>query len=91
MSRDRPGWCPHQDCEVVCSMAGGHPDQVICGGRLPEPEAHGPDKNTHRLCVAEVDSLSVMLDLQINRSDLMYFRRVIDALSVNMQLDHHRR
>lgn len=49
----------------------------ICGGELPRREAHDGDHNTHRLCInCEGD----VFDLQVNKTDLNWFRWVFDAL-----------
>ncbi|KKL46362.1 hypothetical protein LCGC14_2346290, partial [marine sediment metagenome] len=50
---------------------------ALCGGRLPKPEPHEGDENTHRLCV---NTVGEVFDLQVNKTDLGYFRWILDAL-----------
>ena len=45
---------------------------------MPTPEPHDGDLNTHRLCV-KPDTGGVF-DLQVNTSDLDWFRWVFDAI-----------
>jgi len=70
--QERPMWCPHQDC-VFCRRS----QDALCGGRLPKPEPHEGDENTHRLCV---NTVGEVFDLQVNKTDLGYFRWILDAL-----------
>ncbi len=69
--QDRPRWCPHQDCIFQRRVL-----DSICGGELPNPVEHDGDKNTHRVCI-NADSV---FDLQVNKTDLGWFRWVFDAL-----------
>lgn len=52
----------------------------ICGGELPKPEPHDGDFNTHRVCTVFNDEPKTVLDLQVNKTDLDWFRWVYDAL-----------
>ena len=52
----------------------------ICGGRLPEPVSHDGDFNTHRLCINGVDSSGGVVPIQLNETDLEWFRWIFDAL-----------
>jgi len=77
--QERPAWCPHQDC-VFRRRVG----DAMCGGQLPKPEPHDGDENTHRLCINEkqdpLAAVTGVFDLQVNKSDLGWFRWVMDAL-----------
>jgi len=69
--QERPKWCPHQDCI--------HQRRVmdeLCGGKLPKPEPHDADFNTYRICI----KTDTVFDLQVNKTDLDWFRWVFDAL-----------
>ena len=69
--QEKPEWCPHSDCAFRRRV-----QDSICGGVLPEPESHGEDYNTHRICI-KTDSV---FDLQVNNTDLEWFRWVFDSL-----------
>ena len=69
--QERPTWCPHQDC-----VFSRRSQDALCGGRLPKPEPHDGDENTHRLCIKAGE----VFDLQVNKTDLGYFRWIFDAL-----------
>ena len=69
--QERPAWCPHQDC-VFCRRS----QDALCGGRLPKPEPHDGDENTHRFCI----NADGVFPLQVNKTDLGYFRWIFDAL-----------
>ncbi len=69
--QQRPTWCPHQDC-IFCRRS----QDALCGGRLPKPVPHDGDENTHRLCIRAGE----VFDLQVNATDLGYFRWILDAL-----------
>lgn len=75
--QERPSWCPHPDCEFKRRT-----QDAICGGKLPEPQPHNGDFNTHRFCINESLSAkdSKVIDLQVNNTDLDYFRWIFDAL-----------
>lgn len=77
---DRPKWCPHQDCQPVCSLKGGHETHVVCGGKLPRPEPHGEVFNTHRFCLADNDTCKPMLDMHLNRGDWFVIGRVMGEM-----------
>lgn len=70
----RPIWCPHPSCTPVRSAQGS-----VCGGRLPAPESHGQDFNTHRLCIRTQpgDLGSDVFDLQVNATDLWWLGEMI--------------
>lgn len=72
----RPNWCPHKKgCEYIMSV-----QAMICAGKLPEPEPHDGDFNTHRLCLKDALPNDEIFDLQINSGDIYHFRRVFDAI-----------
>ena len=69
--QERPAWCPHTDCRFLRRS-----QDALCGGELPQPVPHDADENTHRLCIRTDD----VFDLQVNATDLGYFRWILDAL-----------
>lgn len=71
----RPGWCPHQDCQFKRRAT-----DAICVGQLLEPEPHDGDENTHRICLNGVADNGGVFDLQINRSDVGWFRWLFEAI-----------
>lgn len=75
LKQERPSWCPHQDCEFQRRVG-----DWICGGKLPEPIPHENDLNTHRFCLNHVLSFPNIFDLQVNKSDLDWFRWIFDSL-----------
>ncbi len=75
-TQERPSWCPHTDCLFRLRV-----QDSLCGGELPKPESHDSDENTHRLCI----NADEVFDLQVNRSDLYHFRRVLSALDGRAQ------
>jgi hypothetical protein len=72
--QERPTWCPHLDC-----LFRRRAMDSICGGELPEPEPHLGDSNTHRVCLNGVIEGEIF-DLQVNATDLGWFRWIFDAL-----------
>lgn len=66
---DRPNWCPHPTCTPLRSA-----QNAICGGRLPAPQPHHDDFNTHRLCLrAPRPGHGIELfDLEVNAADLWW-------------------
>ena len=72
--QERPSWCPHNDCEYLRRV-----QDALCGGKLPTPESHDGDHNTHRMCQRDGDDGSVY-DWQVNATDLDGFRWIFDAL-----------
>ena len=80
---DRPPWCPFPSCTFL------HQSQdAICAGRLPQPEDHRDDFNTHRLCFQD-DTGGPPMNLQVNRSDLFWIRLVCEQ--VRPDADRHYR
>lgn len=75
--QERPKWCPHKDC-----LHKRRVQDALCGGHLPKPEPHDGDFNHYRFCINETcdpDS-SKVFDLQVNNTDLYWFRSVFNAL-----------
>ena len=72
----RPKWCKHHSC-IFKRRAMDN----ICGGDLPEPQDHGKCKkvNTHRVCI-RFEEEGVITDIQLNDTDLDWFRWIFDAL-----------
>ena len=52
----------------------------MCGGHLPTPVEHDGDFNHHRFCLNGVADNGGVFDLQVNNSDLWWFRWLFDAL-----------
>lgn len=78
--QERPAWCPHNDCIFKRRLM-----DEACVGELPEPADHGDAKrvNTHRLCInadSPDESRKMLTDLQVNKSDLDWFRWLFDAI-----------
>ena len=69
--QERPAWCPHRNC-----VFSRRSQDALCGGSLPKPAPHDGDENTHRLCIKAGE----VFDLQVNKTDLGYFRWILDAL-----------
>ena len=76
----RPEWCPHHDCVLIRAMIG-----TICGGRLPKPEEHDEDFNTHRFCLKGCAGDGGAFDLQVNKTDLWWLIRLFDHLTNDME------
>jgi len=70
---ERPIWCPHQDCGFKRRAM-----DSLCGGKLPKPIEHDGDFNTHRLCI----KTNEVFDLQVNKTDLFWFKLIFKALEV---------
>ena len=73
--QERPTWCPHQTCQFKFRVT-----DAMCAGELPKPEPHDGDLNTHRMCLNGADEGGGVFDLQINRSDVGWFRRLFEAI-----------
>jgi len=41
----------------------------MCVGKMPSPEPHDDDFNTHRMCLDGADKDGGTFDLQINKTD----------------------
>lgn len=74
--QERPEWCKHKDCQFRRRVV-----DSICGGEMPEPLPHRGDLNTHRFCLkGALQGNDGVFDLQVNASDLDWFRWIFDAL-----------
>jgi hypothetical protein len=73
--QERPSWCPHTDCAFRRRAM-----DAICGGELPKPEDHDGTPNTHRVCWNGAGRAGEVLDLQVNGTDLGWFRWIFDAM-----------
>jgi len=73
--QERPWWCPHPDCQFKRRV-----QDHICGGNLPEPVPHEGDLNKYRICLNHVLAFPEVFDLQVNDSDLDWFRWIFNAL-----------
>jgi hypothetical protein len=51
----------------------------MCIGKLPQPELHIDDHNTHRLCLDTTETGHGIFDLQINKTDMYHFERLFKA------------
>ena len=75
MANPRPVWCPHPACKYVVSF-----QEKMCAGELTEPEPHGNDYNTHRMCIDTRETGHGIFDLQINSTDKYYFVRLFASM-----------
>ena len=72
----RPKWCLHKDCIYVRCF-----QKKMCSGILPNPEKHDDDYNTHRICLMGALSNNEAFDLQINKTDVYYFRLLFEVIN----------
>jgi len=70
--QEKPTWCKHLDCIFQRRVL-----DVLCGGELPKPEPHNGDFNLYRVCIR---TNGEVFDLQVNNTDLDWFRWIFDAL-----------
>ncbi len=73
--QERPTWCPHTDCIFKRRVMDG-----MCGGGLPNPVEHDGDFNNYRFCLNGAADNGGVFDLQVNDTDLGWFRWIFDAL-----------
>lgn len=76
--QERPKWCRFEDCLFLRRVS-----DYICGGKLPKPEPHQGDFNTHRFCLKfhkDDPGPKGIFSLKVNESDLDWFRWIFDAL-----------
>jgi hypothetical protein len=73
--QERPAWCPHKDCLFKRRAM-----DSLCAGELPKPEPHDGDENTHRFCINGAMPKAEVFDLQVNTSDLFWFRWIFSAI-----------
>ena len=71
----RPKWCPYGNCNFEI-----HSQELMCRGKLPIPEQHDNDFNTHRLCIDTRETGHGIFDLQVNKTDLWNLKRIIKQL-----------
>ena len=69
--QERPEWCPHSNCLFAFRVT-----DAMCGGKLPEPEPHDRDFNTHRFCLNGASDSGGVFDLQINKTDIWWFKKL---------------
>jgi len=72
---ERPPWCPHPDCQIK-----QHFQHLMCVGKLPKPEPHGGDENTHRLCLDTRETHHEVFDLQLNHTDAYLLRILLNLV-----------
>ena len=72
--QERPEWCPHPSCNFKQRAM-----DDICGGHLPVPIVHDNDFNIYRLCLNGVADNGGVFDLQVNKTDLFWLRKILDA------------
>lgn len=73
--QERPKWCPHKDCRFR-----RRGQDSMCCGALPKPEPHDGGTNLYRLCLNGADKDGGVFDLQVNDTDIWYFRKMFSAL-----------
>ncbi len=73
--QERPNFCPHPSCHFVRRVT-----DTLCGGKLPEPVKHEGDFNTYRICLNGMADDGGVFDLQINKTDINWFRWLFNAL-----------
>lgn len=72
----RPDWCPHKDCRFKRRA-----QDAMCCGHLPELAPHEGGFNIYRLCLNKADKDGGVFDLQINKTDIYYFRKMFISLT----------
>lgn len=81
--QQKPEWCPFTDCIFVVNT-----QDAACIGKLPTPEPHLDDFNTHRLCLHAREDEDWHFNIQINKSDAWNLRRILDrAFCVPPEVD----
>lgn len=73
--QERPKFCVHLDCQFIFRVT-----DSMCGGKLPSPEPHNGDFNTHRFCLNGATDDGGVFDLQINKSDRWWFGKMFDEM-----------
>ena len=71
----RPDWCPYKDCRFKRRA-----QNAMCCGHLPKPVPHDVDFNIYRLCLNKMGKDGGVFDLQINKTDIYYFRKMFISL-----------
>lgn len=87
--QERPEWCPYTDCNFLFRSM-----DSICAGRLPKPESHDDadgksmGENTHRWCIRfAYDTHQQVFNLQVNKTDVYHFGRMLAATNVDIRLN----
>lgn len=75
--QERPDWCRHRDCGFVFRS-----QDAACAGRLPVPEVHEGDSNTHRLCLRNQVEGEMVAELYWNRADAWHLGRLCKAVTI---------
>ena len=81
IKQERPPWCPHpKDCIFLRTT-----QDVMCVGRLPEPQPHGRVKceNTHRWCIkadAPDEKSAPVIDYQVNAGDVWWMTDFLNTI-----------
>jgi hypothetical protein len=73
--KDKPKWCPFADCIMIRNT-----QNMMCCGKLPVPDPHLDDFNTHRFCLNLSEFNEPPFELKINRTDAHLFRALFDAV-----------
>jgi hypothetical protein len=74
----RPDWCINSDCLFDIQS-----QDKMCIGKLPKPEPHDNDFNTHRLCIDTRETGHGIFDLQINWTDCWGLIRLLNRVKDN--------
>lgn len=73
--KNKPDWCPHSSCVFIRNT-----QDMMCCGKLPEPEKHDGDFNTHRFCLNLSEFNEPPFELKINRTDAHLFKKMFEAV-----------
>ncbi len=73
--QERPDFCPHNDCLFKRRAMDN-----MCVGNLPEPIEHDGDFNIYRCCLNGTSDTGTVFDLQINDTDIFWFKWLLGAL-----------
>lgn len=74
--QEKPAWCPHSHHCIFLMRV----QDSLCAGKLPKPLPHDGDFNTHRICLTGALPNDEVFDLQVNKSDVYHFRRILNAI-----------
>lgn len=72
---EKPEWCSRTTCQYLRNGAG-----IMCIGKLPKPEPHGGDFNTHRLCMLERETGLHLVRLVINKTDVGWLNYLFEVM-----------
>jgi hypothetical protein len=76
----RPEWCPHKRCKINRTF-----QNKMCIGILSKPIKHGKGYNNYRLCLRGVLPANAIFDLQINDTDIWWFKLLFNSVQENRQ------